>query len=168
MKNGGKRPGAGRKKGHKASHTIEAEKAREFVIGQVVERLQPIMQSKFALALGHDVMMARELEKDKKTGAYHRTGKWVQVTDPLQIKELLNGSQSGDEYYQIWTKSPDGNSLQYLLNQTIGKPKETVEIGGNKDKPIEANVTIDITKASADELLRFLTAKSNDSKGSRI
>ena len=43
MANGGKRPGAGRKKGHKASHTIEAEKARAFVIGQVVERLLCIL-----------------------------------------------------------------------------------------------------------------------------
>jgi hypothetical protein len=124
---GGARPGAGRKKGHKASHTIEAEKAREFVIGQVVERLQPIMQSKFALALGHDVMMVRAWEKNSKTGKYERTGKWGQVTDPTEVEELLNGSQEGNEYYQIWTKSPDGNSLQYLLNQTIGKPKETVE-----------------------------------------
>ena len=158
MTNGGKRPGAGRPKGHKASHTIEADKAREFVIGQVVERLQPIMQSKFALALGHDVMMVRELEKDKK-GEYHRTGKWIQVTDPTEVAELLNGSESGDEYYQIWTKSPDGNSLQYLLNQTIGKPKETMEMKSTIKHQLDVSdeVYTDIVKRAASNLNEGVT-----------
>lgn len=40
---GGKRKGAGRKKGSKAPHTIEAEKAREFIIQKVCEALEPII-----------------------------------------------------------------------------------------------------------------------------
>jgi len=137
MAKGGLRPNAGRKK---ANHTIEAEKAREYVVNKVVEKLEPLMESHFALALGHKVMMVRELVKDKKTGKYERTGKWIQVTSPLEIQELLNGDDKS--YYEIWTKSPDGNDLQYLTSQAVGKPKETVEMSGKEGKPIEIDVSI--------------------------
>ena len=39
----GQRPGAGRKKGWRARHTIEKEKAREYIIDRVVAELEPLM-----------------------------------------------------------------------------------------------------------------------------
>lgn len=51
--------------------------------------------------------------------------------------------------------------------KNITDMKDKVEHTGENGQPIETKLTIDISKASADELLRFLTAKSNDSKGSR-
>ena len=86
---GGKREGAGRKIGSKASHTLEAEKAREFVVNKVVENLEPLMEAKLDLALGHK-------------------------------KETPDG--------KVYTTSPDGNAIQYLLNQGIGKPTETLKV----------------------------------------
>lgn len=69
---GGKREGAGRKKGYKA---IAAEKAREYLVKRIAAELEPI-------------------------------------TDMI-----LKSAKAGD------TKS-----LEYLINQLIGKPKETMEI----------------------------------------
>ena len=79
----------------KAEKTIEAEKAREFVINKVAANLRPLLDAKLDLALGHKVL--------KKIG-------------------------DGTEF--VYTESPDGNAIQYLLNQTIGKPKETIEHQG--------------------------------------
>lgn len=28
----------------------------------------------------------------------------------------------------VYTKSPDGNAIQYLLNQVVGKPRDTIEL----------------------------------------
>lgn len=86
---GGKREGAGRKK---ASHTILAEEMRKKLVEEVNKKLPELLEAKFDLALGHQV-----LEIDKE----------------------------GEE--RVYTKSPDGNTLRYLLDQVIGKAKENVE-----------------------------------------
>lgn len=98
MPQGGLRPNAGRKK---ANHTIAAEAARKTVIEAVVAQLMPLLEAKFALALGH-----------LKEG-----------TDAL-----------GNT--RIYTISPDGNAIQYLLNQAIGKPTENLELSGKDGGPI--------------------------------
>src|SRR3990167_303374 len=49
---GGKRPGAGRKKGSKAGHTITSEKARAYVIARIAEELEPIMTAQIEAAKG--------------------------------------------------------------------------------------------------------------------
>ena len=89
MAKGGLRPNAGRKK---ANHTIQAEKAREFVIRKVTENLTPLMESQLDAAVGHKYL------------------------DPREGK--------------VYTKSPDINAGKYLLDQTIGKAKETIEHQG--------------------------------------
>ncbi|MDO8591248.1 MAG: hypothetical protein Q7R65_04735 [bacterium] len=47
--NGGKRAGAGRKK---AQHTIASEKAREYLITEVVKNLKPIVEAQIEAAKG--------------------------------------------------------------------------------------------------------------------
>ena len=47
--NGGKRKGAGRKK---ARHTVASEKAREYLIAQIVEYLAPIVSAQIDSAKG--------------------------------------------------------------------------------------------------------------------
>ena len=58
---GGKRKGAGRKKGSKATHTIEAEKAREFIIRKLVESLEPIVNKMIEQAKKGDRFAREEL-----------------------------------------------------------------------------------------------------------
>ena len=86
----------GNKVRKKAPHTIAAAKAREFVIKKVNENLEPLLNAKLDLALGH---------------------------------KKLHITPTGEE--EVYTESPDGNAIQYLLNQDIGKPKETVEHQGD-------------------------------------
>jgi hypothetical protein len=45
MANGGKRPGAGRKKGGKASHTLKAEQDRKYLIEQVIKEIEPLVSA---------------------------------------------------------------------------------------------------------------------------
>lgn len=61
MKNGGARPGAGRKKGGKASHTLEAQEARAWFVQKVHENLQPIFVALMTKAVEGDVGALREL-----------------------------------------------------------------------------------------------------------
>ena len=45
--------------------------------------------------------------------------------------DLALGHRFQDSEGHVYTKSPDGAAIQYLLNQAIGKPKETVEHQGD-------------------------------------
>lgn len=116
----------------KAQHTLLAEQMRAHIINRVNAELNPILDAQIGLAKGIQMMMVREWETDKK-GNRHRTGKWVQVTDPQEVEDLLNGEQSGDEYYQIWTKTPETNAAKNMLDQAVGKAKESLDanITGN-------------------------------------
>jgi hypothetical protein len=52
MSAGGKRKGAGKPKGYRASHTIEAAKAREYLIGRISKELEPIVTAHIEAAKG--------------------------------------------------------------------------------------------------------------------
>lgn len=84
----------GRPKGSVGTHTLDASEMRKRIIETVNQNLQPLMEAKMDLALGHNFA-----HMDEK-------GNLVKV----------------------YKKSPDSNSIQYLLNQSVGKPKETMEI----------------------------------------
>lgn len=111
----------------KAPHTLMAEKMRKRLVEYVEKNLTPMLDAQGGAAKGLRVMMVRDWERGKD-GELHRTGKWVQVTDPKEVEDLVNGSESGDEYYEIWTKNPDVNAGKNLLDQAIGKAKETVDM----------------------------------------
>ena len=75
----------GRPKGSKATHTIQAEQARAYVIKRVVEELDPILDKHIELA-----------------------------------------------------KLGDRQGLEYLMNQAIGKPRETVDV------TVDATLKLDV------------------------
>lgn len=58
---GGKRPGAGRKKGSKATHTLEAEKAKQELIRMYIENCRPIHQALIDKAKSGDISAIKEL-----------------------------------------------------------------------------------------------------------
>ena len=87
---GGKRQGAGRKRG---IASIKAEEARKYLTMRVTEELEPILTGQIELA----------------KGAYH------EVID-VEGKKI------------IYRKLPDSGAATYLLNQTIGRAKETVDM----------------------------------------
>lgn len=98
-KRGGIRKGAGRKK---ATHTIAAEKAREYVINRVAAELEPIMTAQIQSA----------------KGLYYE------------------GEVEGEKVI-IYKQKPDINAGKNLLDQTIGKAKETVAHEGEVSLKID-------------------------------
>lgn len=127
MANGGKRPGAGRKKGGKNQKTIEKEIALKRYESRIIDELDPLIQAQLDVAKGVTVMMAREWER--KNGKRARTGKFVRVTAVYDIEQLLNGDgENGEDYYYISTLNPDGKVLENLMNRVFGKPKESLEL----------------------------------------
>jgi hypothetical protein len=58
MAQGGKRAGAGRKKGGKASHTLEAVEGRKLIIERLNKHLGPIAEALIARAKQGDVRAA--------------------------------------------------------------------------------------------------------------
>ncbi len=81
---GGKREGAGRKKGHKASHTIEAEAAKARIIARVSQRVDELVDMLFEKAIdSKDVSAIKEL-LDRAFGR------------PMQAVEMSN--PDGEEF----------------------------------------------------------------------
>lgn len=111
-KNGGKRPGAGRKK---AQHTIATEKMREFLVNKIAEEMEPILQAQIDAAKG---ISFEEVDKD--------------------------GNR-----INVYKKLPDTKAGEYLLNQGVGKPKETTELTGKDGGPVQVT-GINYIKPNAD------------------
>lgn len=105
---GGKRAGAGRKKGYKA---ITAEKAREYLVKRVAEELDPILTA--------------QIESAK--GLYYE-----KLTKEGEIK--------------VYQDKPDINAGKYLTDQTIGRAKETVEMGGKDGGSIPVDLKLAIKR----------------------
>jgi hypothetical protein len=112
MGHGGKRPGAGAKKGSKRQSTITKEQARE-ALRQIVLREM-------------DALVAAQLHNAK--GLHHfflkdQRGKFVQITDPKLIEAALNSGEEG-RYYWIHTKDPSVQAFTDLMNRALDKPAE--------------------------------------------
>lgn len=54
----------------------------------------------------------------------------VLVDDPEEIRAYLDGEyEDDDSYYYITTKTPDSRTISDMLDRTIQKPKQEVELG---------------------------------------
>ena len=60
MAHGGARPGAGKKKGHKSGHTLDALAVKQLYIERAREFAEPILQALVAKALTGDVPAIKE------------------------------------------------------------------------------------------------------------
>ena len=61
MSKGGYRPNSGRKKGSKASHTLQAEVLRKYLIEEVIKQKSPLIQALINKGLTGDVSALREI-----------------------------------------------------------------------------------------------------------
>ena len=120
LKRGGRRPGAGRKKGGKNAKTIEREMAEEELRQIVRQKIAPIVDSQIANAQGIKYLVVRE----------RKGGKFVRVTESM-AKEKLG---KGEEIIEVWEKDPSVHAFDSLLNRAHGqprKPKEEVDVSGD-------------------------------------
>lgn len=109
MPRGGKRAGAGRKKGQ---NTLQKEAAREVVRQQVFKQLSPLLKAQISNALGLKYLVVR----DKKTG------KFLRVTESMaKARQALTESE---EIVEVWEKDPSVQAFTDLMNRALDKPKE--------------------------------------------
>lgn len=116
MGRGGKRAGAGRKKG---PATLDKEAAREVVRARVIEQLGPLVDAQIANAKGIKYLVVRQ----KATGKFLRIG---------EAKAALGGD-SDEETIEVWEKDPQVQAFSDLMNRALDKPAEqeqTVSVDG--------------------------------------
>lgn len=121
MPRGGKRPGAGRKKGSKV---IDKEMARELLRLKVVEHFGPLIEAQIANARGLKYLMVR----DKKGGKFRRL-----ASEP-KPGEVIG---SDDEIIEVWAKDPSVQAFTDLMNRALDKPKEQAQ---------DLNLNVDTTE----------------------
>jgi len=117
MPRGGKRVGAGRKKG---PATLEKEAAREVVRSLVFAQLEPLVSAQIANAQGIKYLVVRQ----KATGKFLRVG---------EAKAALVG-ESDEETIEVWEKDPQVQAFSDLMNRALDKPAEqeqAVTVDGN-------------------------------------
>ena len=112
MGHGGKRPGAGKPKGHKHTSTLDKEAARDYTRQRVIADLEPLLDAQIAQAKGIRHFFLR-----------NRQGQFEQVTDPKMIAAALNAGDEGRSYW-IFTKDPSIQAFTDLMNRALDKPKE--------------------------------------------
>jgi len=123
MGHGGKRPGAGAKKGVPQPRTLEKMELQRQFREEATRRFSDVIQAQISLALGVDHLVARE-----------RNGKWTRVTDPDVMVKVLN---SGESFYRIYAQNPDARALKDLLDRLLGSPTQAVEISGPDGGAVE-------------------------------
>jgi hypothetical protein len=131
--NGGKRPGAGRKKGSLNAKTLEQRAIAEAFNQRIMKQADALFNAQLSLSVG-SVMVYRVDEIEDGNGKVKR--EHVLVTDPKEIKEVLDGNDGasgivGESYYFVTTIHPDNRALDSMLNRGLGKPKESLDVTSN-------------------------------------
>lgn len=122
--NGGKRPGAGGKRGAVYAPTRDKIAARE-ALRRLIDRHMERMchaQVENACGIQHFFLRAED-------------GTFTRVTDPEEITRALNGPVTG---YRIFTKDPHTPAFTALLDRALDRPAEqsqdiNLHIDGDQD-----------------------------------
>lgn len=112
MPRGGKREGAGKKKGSKEKGTLEKEAARALLRQMVLEKLQPLVDAQVANASGIKYLVVRN----------KKTGKFIRVTEAMA--KLKSSVEDEEEIIEVWEKDPSVQAFTDLMNRAIDKPAE--------------------------------------------
>lgn len=110
MPRGEKRAG-GRPKGSKGTKTLEKEEARRLLRELVIRDLQPLVEAQKANAMGIKYLVVRD-----KTGKFIRVG------------EAMAKLATDESVVEVWEKDPSVQAFTDLLNRTLDKPTEHVEM----------------------------------------
>jgi len=98
MARGGKRPGAGRKKGSKNKKTIAQEQALLVLREEILKEWGDLIKAKMNLAKG------------------------------VYYEKKVVDKETGETKTEIYRKLPDGASLEWLFSIVVGKPKESLDV----------------------------------------
>ncbi len=121
-KRGGKRLGAGRKRGSKSKKTIEQEKALEFLREEIRKHFPELIQNEIELARGIWVEQLVEIPTKK--------GK------PKKFRA------------RVYRKEPDIKAIENVLDRVVGKPKTSFELESGIPATVNINIiSEEVTKA---------------------
>lgn len=135
-KNGGARPGAGRKPGGMNKATKEQKVVEQEFKDRVLRSMGMLINSQMNLALGCQFLYKITTETDSK-GVQHRS-KPILVTDQDEIESYLAGENKddNDDYYYLTTDKPDNKALDSLIDRVFGKAVSKLELGGKDGKEL--------------------------------
>ena len=122
---GGKRTGAGKPKGTLWPTTIRKQQMREKLLALVEAEVEPIVKAQIANAKGLDHFFLRD----------EKTKQFVKIDDPKTIEVALNCGDEGS-YYWIHTKDPSTQAFTALMDRSIDKPIEQLELTGKDGGPL--------------------------------
>jgi len=119
MPAGGKRSGAGRKKG---KVTIEKEAMRLIVRQRVAEHLEPLLKAQVDNAQGIAFVMLRE----------QKGGRWRRLDRAPKPGEYVGKE---DELVEVYYKDPSVQAFTDLLNRACDKPieQQQLQVSGTVD-----------------------------------
>lgn len=142
MPRGGKRDGAGAKRGSKHKATLAKEAARERLRELLTDKLEPVAEALVSRACGVRYFVTR----NKKTGKYEL------VTNAEQVIAALNGDD--DESGEFYTDKPDTAAIKELFDRMVDKAKE---------QPQEVTLTGSVTLVNRLHAARARLAKRRQS-----
>ena len=116
----------GRPKGALSQSTIKrnqlAEIMREEIAALVRPQIEELVQAQMAHAKGVSFMRLR-----------YPDGRFANATDEKQIDAAI---AAGAQWFEIFTQAPNPQAFVALMDRTIGKPSEHVELSGDAGGPI--------------------------------
>lgn len=138
---GGKREGAGRKKGSKNKATLEKKVAEKNMQRRIIRNTDVLLNAQINLARGES-----SLYRIFYTGKGKDRKKNIEiVTDQETIAAFLAEEldDTDDEYYYIATKSADSRSIDSLLDRAYGKARQSIDMTSDGEK-IQPTTIIDL------------------------
>lgn len=141
---GGRRPGAGRKKGGENQATKDRKIAEKEMKDRIIRSKEALMNSQMNLAQGCQFLFVIETNRYKdKNGKWQESKSKPKIVEDQDIitaylaGELDNGK---DEYYFMTTQKPDNKAIDSLFDRTFGKPKQPLVGGDDDDDPLVINI----------------------------
>ncbi len=134
MARGGKREGAGKKKGSKNKKTIAKELELEYIRERVSKAKEKLVNAQIHLATGTSYLYCIHTSKRGiKEKARLIESQW-------EIESYLNGEyeDSEDNYYYITTEKAENPAIMGLFDRILGKPSQALDVT-TKGKEIKGN-----------------------------
>lgn len=139
-KNGGARPGAGRKKGKMNRRSIEKMHVKKKFEDIVAAKAMNLFHAQYTVAVGSIIVLKRTKIRSAKGW---RWSKWEAVVDQQEIVDYVNDDYEKSEttYYQITAEKPDIMAINQLLDRAFGKAPQSLNIKDDRPDPIAAILT---------------------------
>lgn len=124
----------GRPPGKKNQSTLEKEEVLKQFRLRVMKAADMLANAQLGLAKGSQYLYKIEKEQviGPKGGITYRNKKPELVTEQWEIEAYLEGIDEPKDneatYYFLTTKDPENQAIEALLNRSLGKPTESVDL----------------------------------------